>query len=371
MPHEAPIRVLLLTPSAQAGGAERALVALASLLPRHGFETSIVLLEHGPLEQWLAAADCDYAVAPPETVTDDATATAWLVQEAASLSVAAVLSNKSQGHLIGGPAAECLGVPAVWWQQDIAGRSEYELAAAAIPAALVIASSDYALAAQYALTPEADIRKVHLGVPVERVAGRRGAGEAIRLAIDRERNALVGIVGRLEAWKGQDVFLRAAGRVSAEHPGTRFAIVGGSLPGKEVDYPVELRALADGLGLGERVHFTGHLTDVFPWFDALDVSVHATHGEPFGLVLVEAMALGKPLIATALGGPVEIIEEGVSGLLVPPGDEEAMARAICRVLSDGGLAARLAEGGRQRASEFTDARMAAAFAGLLHELLPT
>jgi glycosyltransferase involved in cell wall biosynthesis len=205
---------------------------------------------------------------------------------------------------------------------------------------------------------------------VTEVAARRGAGASIRREAGCDGGPLVGIVGRLEPWKGQDVFLRAAARVVAEHPAAAFAVVGGVTPGKREEYASELRALAGELGLDGRVHFTGHAMDVFPWFDALDVCVHATHGEPFGLVLVEAMALGKPLVATALGGPVEIVEEGVSGLLVPPGDDEAMARAISGVLSDAGLAARLAEGGSRRALEFTDERMAASFAGLLRELVP-
>jgi glycosyltransferase involved in cell wall biosynthesis len=198
----------------------------------------------------------------------------------------------------------------------------------------------------------------------------RGGCQATREAVGCNGNPLVGIVGRLEAWKGQEVFLRAAARISASNRGTVFAVIGGVTPDKDQAYLSRLLTLAKELRLDGRVHFVGHATDVFPWFDALDVCVHATDGEPFGLVLVEAMALGKPLVATALGGPVEIVEEGVSGLLVPPGDDEALAEAICRLLSDTAFAARLAEGGRRRALEFTDERMAAGFAGVLRELVP-
>jgi glycosyltransferase involved in cell wall biosynthesis len=361
--------VLLLTPSAQAGGAERAFVSLASLLPEHGFDPQIVLCEQGPLEQWLDHAGCSYTVAPAEIGGSVETAVSWLAREASRVGAAAVVSNKSQGHIVGGQVATDLDLPAVWWQQDIASKVKYELAAAAIPVSVIVCSSDYAVEAQRALTPGADVRKIHLGIPVAVVASRGGAGAEARQAVGCNGNPLVGIVGRLEAWKGQDVFLRAAARVGAEHPRAVFAVVGGRTPGKEDEYPSRLQAMVRELQLGGRVHFAGHAVDVFPWFDALDVCVHATHGEPFGLVLVEAMALGKPLVATALGGPVEIVEEGVSGLLVPPGDDEALAGAICRLLADDALAARLAEGGRRRAFEFTDERMAAAFADVLREVV--
>ena len=73
--------------------------------------------------------------------------------------------------------------------------------------------------------------------------------------------------------------------------------------------------------------------------------------EPFGLVLVEAMAAGKPVVATAQGGPLEIVEEGITGFLVPPGDAEALAGALGKLLADEGLGRRMGEAGRQRAWE--------------------
>lgn len=361
--------MLLLSASAQAGGAERSFLSLASCLPGQGLEPRVVLLERGPLERWLDQAGLPYIVAPDGTGRSADAAIRWLARETARPGAVAVVSNKSQSHLVGAPVAESADLPAVWWQQDIAGRAGYELAAAALRNAAVVCSSDYAVEAQRALTPAADVRKIHLGVSVAEVVARRGAGTAIRRRLGLDGRPLVGIVGRLERWKGQEVFLRAAARVASEHPAATFAIVGGVTPGKPEEYVSGLEVLARELGLDGRVHFTGHEADVFPWFDALDLCVHATHGEPFGLVLVEAMALGKPLVATALGGPVEIVEEGVSGLLVPPGDEEAMALAIGRVLSEPELASRLAEGGSRRAYEFTDVRMAASFAGLLRELV--
>ena len=139
--------------------------------------------------------------------------------------------------------------------------------------------------------------------------------------------------------------------------------------GWEGSYEADLRAMvAEDPTLAGRVHFTGHQDDVYAWMDALDIVVHASFGEPFGLVLVEAMALGKPLVATAAGGPTEIIEHGVSGLLVPPGDSVSLADAIGRILNEPGLASSLSVGARRRADLFTEEAMAEGIAKVLNRV---
>ena len=176
--------------------------------------------------------------------------------------------------------------------------------------------------------------KIHPGVPVAEIALRRGDGASVRRLLVPEGGPLVGIVGRLDRWKGQDVFLRAASLVARRRPDARFAVVGGALIGYEGSYPDDLERLAAELGLADRVHFAGHQDDPYPWLDALDVAVLASEAEPFGLVVVEAMVLGTPVVATAPGGPEEIVEHGRSGLLVPSGAHEELATAILRVLDD-------------------------------------
>ncbi|MGZ4403629.1 MAG: glycosyltransferase, partial [Gaiellaceae bacterium] len=177
---------------------------------------------------------------------------------------------------------------------------------------------------------------------------------------------IVGIPGRLQAWKRQDVFLRAAGILSEQHSSLRFLVIGGAILGREGVYPDELRRLAAELGLGDVVHFAGHQPDVYPWLDALDIVVHASSGEPFGMVIAEAMALGKPVISVADGGPLEIVEDGRSGLLVAPGDPARLAAAIDRVLADGTFAAALgAEAERRARSLFSEDHMARAFGEII------
>jgi glycosyltransferase involved in cell wall biosynthesis len=159
-----------------------------------------------------------------------------------------------------------------------------------------------------------------------------------------------GILGKLQGWKGQTVFLRAARRVLDTHPEARAWIVGDAPAGEEA-FAAELRALAQSLGIADRVVFTGFVADVPGVIRLLDVVVHASVGrEPFGRVIVEAMMMGRPVVAADSGGPREIIEDGRTGLLVPRGDDAALAAAICRLLGDRALAGAMGEAGRSEAT---------------------
>jgi glycosyltransferase involved in cell wall biosynthesis len=369
--------VVLVSPSAKPGGAERALASLARHLPAHGFTPLAILLEHGPLEAWLMDSGCELVVGPAADVDNCAPAVDFVRSHLVQAHAGVVVSNKWKGHIIGGVAAAKAAIPEVWWQHDLWRPNVDPRELSAVPAAAVVCVSDHAARAQKLLTPGMRIVTVHGGVAVEEIAARRGSGTSVREALGWLERPLVGIVGRLERLKGQELFLRAARHVAERRPDARFAIVGGAILGYEGSYPEDLTRLTRELGLGDHVHFAGHQADVYPWLDALDVVVHATPGEPggvveaFGLVVVEAMALGKPLVATGLGGPVEIVEDERSGLLVPPGDPRVMAAAILRLLEDPQLAARLgAEAGR-RAGKFSEERMAAGFASVLSSVLAT
>ncbi len=162
---------------------------------------------------------------------------------------------------------------------------------------------------------------------------------------------LIGLVGRISPWKGQDVFLRAAAHVRRDFPEARFQIIGSALFGEEA-YEAQMRGLAAELGLNGAVEFTGFRSDVPQLIEALDVLVHAsTLPEPFGQVVVEGMAAGKPVVATDGGGVKEIIEDGRTGLLVPMGNAGAMADALLRLLRDPDLCRRMGEAGARHVRE--------------------
>jgi glycosyltransferase involved in cell wall biosynthesis len=157
---------------------------------------------------------------------------------------------------------------------------------------------------------------------------------------------LVAVVSRLNRLKGIDHFLEAAAIVGRRLPDLRFAVIGEPGPADR-SYLDALVASADRLGLRDRVVFTGLRTDVPDLLACAAVSVMPSLDEALPNVLLESMAAGTPVVATRVGGTPEAIEDGVTGMLVPPGDSVALARAIHQVLADRELAARLGENGRQ------------------------
>jgi hypothetical protein len=158
----------------------------------------------------------------------------------------------------------------------------------------------------------------------------------------------------------------AMARVHWSRPGVRAVIVGGPHE-TEPRYASELRAQASLLGLNDVMTFAGFQTNIPEWMQAMDVFVHASDREPFGIVLIEAMALGKPVIAGSEGGPAEIITDGENGLLVPYGDVGSLAHAIPRYLDDDAFAARVGAAARIRAAVFDDRTYAANVIAALRE----
>jgi Glycosyltransferase len=159
---------------------------------------------------------------------------------------------------------------------------------------------------------------------------------------------LVGTVGRLRPWKGHDRFLRALARVRRQRPDVWGVVVGGTPFQVKDDYPQRLQMLTRELELAEQVVFTGHLDDVRPALAAMDVFVHAGDPEPFGLVVVEAMAMARPVVAFAHGALPEIVVDGETGRLVPSCDEHALAKAIEQLLGNVTAMHRMGWAGYQR-----------------------
>ena len=169
-----------------------------------------------------------------------------------------------------------------------------------------------------------------------------------------EAARLVVCAARIEAEKGLHTLVQALDGHTLDP--LSYCIIAG----QGVDSDAVQRSIA-AAKLGDRIRLVGFRADVYSLMAAGDVVVLPSPDEPFGLVLVEAMALGRPVVACRHGGPVEIVVDGQTGLLVPPNDPAAMGEAIRRLLDDPVLRQRLGEAGRRRFEErFTASRMAAA-----------
>ena len=198
-----------------------------------------------------------------------------------------------------------------------------------------------------------------------------GGRNAIREAFGIPAAApVVGIVGHLQRWKGQHVVVEAVAQARRQIPDLYCLIVGG-VHRRGGEYAAELRARIAAEGLTERVILTGERSDVPACLDAMDVVIHSSiRPEPFGRVLIEAMALSKPLIAPREGGPLEVVVDGETGLLIPPRDPNAMASAIIALLADADRRAAMGSAARARVDAVFDIRHhVATIEGVLDEVL--
>lgn len=161
---------------------------------------------------------------------------------------------------------------------------------------------------------------------------------------------VIGVVSKLWEGKGHKCILHAAKSVVAKVPNVKFMIVGEGYLRKE------LEELTHKLGLGDYVIFTGFRTDIAEITAMFDVAILASFFEGMGRVLLEAMASGKPVVATRVGGIVDVVRDGETGILVPPGDSKALAEAIITLLKDEDLARRMGEAGRRRIDSKFSAR---------------
>ena len=361
--------ILFFDHTAALGGGEIALLHLVEALDRRRFKPVVVLASEGPLRAKLERAAVETHVLPlaPEVVqTRKGTLGAGsllkvgliiqaifyafrLARFIAKRRVDLVHTNSLKADIIGGLAARLARVPVIWHIRDRISDDYLPTPVVAVFRWLlrvvptsVIANSEATF--RTLRLPDGANRNVvasgvvHDGVsPVIEIAARL-----------RSQATLIGIVGRISPWKGQHIFLRAAAKVRERFPHARFQIIGSALF-DEAEYEKEVRALAVTLGLSDALEFTGFRADVGGMIGRLDILAHAsTTGEPFGQVVAEGMIAGKPVVATNGGGVPEIVENGISGLLVPMDDAPALAAGIIWLMENPEKAQEMARAGRQR-----------------------
>ncbi len=367
-------RVLLVMPlGEQLGGGEMMFRQVLQHARDGRVEWIVVFTRDGPMVQEARALGIETHLIPAGRLRQ-------LGRRLAAIRAIAALARERRVDLIfgwmvasqtiAGPAALLAGVPHAWYQVGLPAPDWMDRLATLFPARGVLVLSRDCATAQARLWPARPQRLVYPGASLERFdAARAESPAAARAALNLPRDAtLIGIVGRLQRWKGMHVLIDALPAVRAKHPGATLVIVGGPHE-PEPDYPALLQAQVLRLGLNDAVIFAGFQSDVPRWMQAMDIVVHASDREPFGIVVIEAMALGKPVVAGAAGGPAEVLTPGVDGLLAPFGDAAALSGALLRYLDDPSFAARCGEAAARRARDFSATRFAAAFTDAVLSLL--
>jgi glycosyltransferase involved in cell wall biosynthesis len=369
----APLRIAFINPCGNIGGAERALLLLLRGLDRARYAPTVVCPAPGRLLDALAEIDVPAEVVPLGGLERLSRFTAgWSWREelagaggmaAAALALARRLhrlrpdilhTNGMKAHLAGGLCGRLLGLPVIWHMRDLVpdGRQLglFRAAAGALPRRVITVSGAVTALLEGCRAGKA-ARTVHDAVDLSRVVATRDAG-MVRQELGLPPNAVVlAMVAHFARWKGHLLFLDVMARLAARGLPVAGLVVGSSIyqGGAGGDYEAEVRARCAELGLEDRVRFTGFQDRVADLLNAADLLVHPPlQPEPFGLGVVEAMALRKPVVGAAAGGLLETVEPDVTGLLVPPGDAAAFAGAIERLVHDPARRAAMGERGRAR-----------------------
>lgn len=375
------MRVCFVQGGAERAGAERVLLWLLGHLDRSLVEPVVVFLADGPFVEEVRATGVEVALAGPmgrlRQLPSLPATVSRLRCAIEALAPDIVQATGEKVSILAALAARRRRWPVVAWLHDApAGRGDpaaalTQLALALAPTAAVVTCSAW-MARAFNRRLRLGAVAIPNGLPVAQLSPSPQRPDALADACGWPRGSvIVAHVARLERWKGTDVFLRAAAAVAPRHPEVRFAVIGGTLFGRDTDWAGHLAGEAGRLGLGERLRFLGHRDDVLELMAGADVVVHASRrSDPFPTVVLEAMALGRAVVATRTGGPEEALGDG-AGLLVPPGDPAAMAAAIAALVADPGLRAHLGDAGRRRVEQrYRADRMAREFEALWGRLAP-
>jgi len=366
--------VLYISSSSKIGGAERSLVSLLNNLDTSRYAPVVVLPEEGPLYEELKN-DFPLEIVPMRRITRSRNPIA-LVSYALNLcrsvrrlsliirrrGVRLIHCNTASAHLFGGIAGRLHRLPVIWHVRDVAplgifGKLLFGLSSWVVVTSRFVAEevSRYAGSAG-----RGKIVLIYNGVdvrgarPAGAQAGLEGGGRLRESCGLAPHAPTVAMVGQIVPWKRHADFIRAAGNILNEVPGAAFFLVGEDLFGDHAAYEDELRRTVVALGLERHFIFTGYCKDVAALLSQIDVLVHPAACEPFGRVIVEAMALGKPVVAVDSGGPAEIVVHDWTGCLVPPGDVRAMAEAVIGLLRDADRRRLMGERARKRVHEAFD-----------------
>jgi glycosyltransferase involved in cell wall biosynthesis len=365
--------ILYVNHASQLAGAEHSLLLLLEHIDRARFNPTVAVPQTGPLTEALDAIGVPWRVARMARLKRTRNpirlcsyfamwrrASSQIERLIGELGIDLVHANATTSHLFAFPAAKRVRVPCIWHVRDVRSPGGWLGQKMTQNASAIIAVSE---AAKGGLRwPELAASKtcvIHNGVDTTKF--KPGDRTALRTELGLTGSApLAGIVGQIVPWKGHGHFLAACAIAAKELPDARFLIVGDDRFGDHPGLLDDLKDEARSLGLGDRVMFLGWRDDAVAVMNALDVLVVSSETEPFGRVVIEAMACGKPVVSFRCGGPAEIITHEKSGLLVTPHDAAEMAAGIVRVLSGPADAAEMGRLGRETVCERFDAESHAA-----------
>ena len=363
------LKILHLIETTGPGGAETVMLNIVSRLDSSLFQSLVIVTGRGWLYDSLTNAGVQTMIIESQGAND------WRFVRR----VVGLIREKNidviHSHLNGMNFYACLagvvssrpvvttfhGVIGDWNHKTVKNRLKYALIRSASRCIVTVSEFLKHQLAQTWAFPHSKMTRIYNGVDFDMLDRMVASGD-LRTSLNIPVGVpVIGMVGNIRATKGYDHYVRAARLVVDKRPDCRFLIVGqGS--GKLLE---QITSLIKELHVEERMILTGFRDDIPNVLKQLDIFVLASTSEGLSIATIEAMGVGKPVVVTDSGGPSEIVKNGETGFVVPPGDAEAMAQRIVKLLDDGPLAAKFGERGRDDVrSRFTIEQNVQSYAGL-------
>lgn len=343
-------RILFVNAEGRIAGAENSLLLLITCLQKR-HSVSVACPAGGPLAEKVRQIGCQYHYLSPRRKGRGLSvfglarllSVSWRISRIVSAIRPDVIHANSVYAAVG-----CLfsayrtKARLVWHARDIV-RFRFISRLCGWPSSCIIAISQFVARRliNQGVSPS-KIRVIFNGIePATATLSKNPETSSVNDSAMGERPIVFANVGQFVPWKKQTLFLAAADQIRSKIPKARFWLVGDDVFQRDGKYKRSLEDYVAAKGLSDVVSFTGWQQNMDDVWRNVGCLVHAADTEPFGRVIIEAMASGVPVIATDSGGPGEIIEDGVTGILVRPNDVESLGRAMLRIASDSGLARRL------------------------------
>ncbi len=372
---ESPVAVLHLTSSRGFYGIDRVILALAKYIDRHSFELCVANIAKKRVSSpavILAAlsAGLKAEMVPCRGRFDWGTVKRLklLVQ---THKIQILHCHEAKSRLYGVIVSRLTGVPListqhVWTGQDWKTRMAEMVDAGCLhfSAKVIAVSSQAVKSLKRVLIPSRLIETIINGIDLEQFSGTSGKS-GLKASLGIPANIpVIGTVGRLEIDKGRELLIEAARRVTDTGREAIYLIVG---DGTEME---NLQSMARNLGLADRILFTGYEQDVRPFLEIMDIFVVPSRSEGTPMALLEAMLMGKPVVVTPVGGVPDVVKNGVNGIVLRERNAAQLAEGLLTILTDGALAMRMGERGRQCVeSEYSARRMAERYESVYRECI--
>jgi len=344
--------ILYLNRASEIGGAEQSLLLLLSDLNQDRFSPTVILPKNGPLANSLRALDIETIFIPLNRLRwrnpfpyfkTLGKLTALLKDRKFDL----VHSNIEFCSQYVSVAAKLSGTPCICHVRNILNKISFWEYTLWLPDVLIANSQATLESIKGQACKTQKVELIYNGVDLKKFIRKDDKTFRDNLGIN-EDTFLLGVVGRINPRKGHHTFISSLKIVLESKSNFCALIVGNEILDGAEEYLLKLKHLVSELRLSDKVIFTGFVKDMSALFDSLDLLVLPSLAEAFGRVLIEAMAMEKPVVATRSGGAIEVVDDGVTGILVKVESPDSLAEAILRIMTNKTMAEKMGRMGRKR-----------------------